>query len=134
MQSSTKFDWFVKKNGCILAKDRKTNRMAIAANWHPLMGFEVITSHLFCSITFTSLSGHPIMDKDTVDIGMHVLHHTGLFAEEYKIWILQGNDASKMNDFVSLKTFWDNAVQIAAFTAVPESQHGYGVAATDNDA
>jgi hypothetical protein len=33
-----------------------------------------------------------------------------------------------------LKTFWENAVQIAAFTAVPASQPGYGMAATNDDA
>ncbi len=97
------------------------------------MGFEVLNLHLFCGITFASLSGHPIMDKDTVDIGMHVLNHTELSPKEYKMWILRGNNASKMNDFVSFKTFWGNAVQIAAFTAVPASQHGYRMAATNDD-
>jgi len=32
------------------------------------------------------------------------------------------------------KSFWENAVQIAAFTSVPASQHGYGMAATDDNA
>ena len=54
----------------------------------PQWKFEVLTSRLFCGITFASLSGHPITDKDTVDIGVRVLNHTGLFAEEYKTWIL----------------------------------------------
>ncbi len=30
-------------------------------------------------------------------------------------------------------SFWENAVQIAAFTSVPASQHGYGMAATEED-
>jgi len=82
------FDWFVTKYGCTSAKDRKTNRTAMAANWHPSMGFEVLTSCLFRGITSASLLGHPITDKDTVDIGVRVLNRTGLFAEEYKAWIL----------------------------------------------
>ncbi len=98
------------------------------------MGFEVLTSCLFCGITFASLSGHPITDKDMVNIGVRVLNRTGLFPEEYKTWILRGNGASKTNDFVSFKTFWENAVQVVAFTAVPASQHGYGMAVTDDDA
>ncbi len=106
----------------------------MATSWHPSMGFEVLTLRLFCGITFASLSGCPITDKDTVYIGVCVLNHMGLFPKEYKTWILCGNEASKMNDFVSFKSFWENAVQIAAFTAVPASQHGYGVAATVNDA
>jgi hypothetical protein len=74
--------------------------MAMAANWHPSMGFAVLTLRLFCGITFASLSGCPITDKDTVNIGVHVLNRTGLFPKEYKTWILHGNEASKMNDFV----------------------------------
>jgi hypothetical protein len=108
--------------------------MAMATDWQPSMGFEVRTLCLFCSVTFASLSGHPIMDKDTIDIGMHILNRMGLFLKEYKMWILCGNDASKTNEFVSFKTFWENAVKIAAFTTVSESQHRYGMAPTNNDA
>ncbi len=50
------------------------------------------------------------------------------------MWILRGNDASKTNNFVSFKTFWENAVQIAVFTTLPVSQHGYGMAMTNNNA
>ena len=57
----------------------------MTANWHPSTGFEVLTSHLFCGITFASLSGHPITDKDTVNIGVCILNRTGLFPEEYKM-------------------------------------------------
>jgi hypothetical protein len=128
------FDWFVIKYGRDSAEDRKTNRMAMAANWHTSMGFEVLTSHLFHVVTFASLSRHPIVDKDTVDIGIHVLNPMGLFPKEYKTWILRGADTSKTNDFVSFKTFWENAVQIAAFTAFPASQHEYSMAPTNNNA
>ena len=82
------FNWFVTKYGRTSAKDHETNCTAMAANWHPSMGFEVLTSCLFRGVTFASLSGHPISDKDTVDNGVHVLNCTGLFAEEYKMWIL----------------------------------------------
>ena len=82
------FNWFVAKYGCTSAEDRETNRTAMATDWHPSMGFEVLTSRLFRGVTFASLSGHPITDKDTVDIGVRVLNRTGLFGEEYKVWIL----------------------------------------------
>ncbi len=78
------FDWFVVKYGCTLAEDRKTNRTAMATDWHPSMGFEVLTSRLFRGVTFASLSRHPITDNDTIDISVHVLNRTGLFAKEYK--------------------------------------------------
>jgi hypothetical protein len=54
----------------------------------PRWYFEVLTSRLFPGVTFASLSGQRITDKDTVDIGVRVLNHTGLFAKEYKTWIL----------------------------------------------
>jgi hypothetical protein len=75
-------DWFVIKYERTLAEDHETNRMAMAAKWHPSMGFEVFTSHFFCGITFASLSGNPIMNKVTVDISVHVLNHMGLFPKE----------------------------------------------------
>ncbi len=128
------FDWFVIKYGCTLAEDSKTNRMAMAANWHPSMGFEVLTLCLFCGTTFASLSGRPITDKDMVNISVRVLSCTGLFPKEYKMWILLGNNTRKTNDFVSFKTFWENPVQIAVFTAVSASHHRYGMAVTNNDA
>jgi hypothetical protein len=80
------FDWFVTKYGS--TEDCETNWTAMAADWHPSMGCEVLTSLLFRRVTFASLLGHPITDKDTVDIGVRILNCTGLFAEEYKMWIL----------------------------------------------
>ncbi len=53
--------------------------MAMAADWQPSMGFEVLTLHLFHGFTFASLSGHPITDKDTANIGVRVLNRMGLF-------------------------------------------------------
>ena len=73
----------------------------MAANWHPLMRFKVLTSHLFRGITFASLLGHPITDKDTADISVHVLNCTGLFAKEYKTWILRGDDPNNAIDFAA---------------------------------
>ena len=70
------FNWLIAKYGRTSAKDRETNRPAMAADWHPSMGFEVLTSCLFHGITFASLSGHPITDKDTVNIGVCVLNRT----------------------------------------------------------
>jgi hypothetical protein len=72
------FDWSIIKYGFTLAQDCKTDQTAISANWHPSMGFELLTLHLFCSVTFTSLSGHLIKDKNTIDISVHVINCTGL--------------------------------------------------------
>ncbi len=50
------------------------------------------------------------------------------------MWILHGDNSCKTNNFASFKTFWENAFQIAVFTAIPECQHRYGMAATNYDA
>ena len=128
------FDWFFVKYRHRLAEDCKTNQTTMAADWHPSMRCEVLTLCLFPGVTIASLSGHPITNKDTVNIGVHILDCRGLFAEEYKVWILPGNDANKTNHFTVFKSFWENAVQIVVFTSVPASQHRYGMAATNDDA
>ena len=69
-------DWFITKYGCTLAEDREMDLTAMAADWLLLMGFEVLTSCLFCSITYASLSGHPITNKDTINIGVRILNHS----------------------------------------------------------
>jgi hypothetical protein len=45
------FNWFVIKYGRTLAEDCETNHTAMAANWHPSMGFEVLTLRLFRGVT-----------------------------------------------------------------------------------
>ena len=97
------FDWFVTKYGRTSAKDCEANRTAMAADWHPSMGFEVLTSRLFGGVTFASLSEHPLTNKDTVDIGVRVLNRTGLFTKKYKTWILRGDDTNNAIDFAALK-------------------------------
>ncbi len=56
---------------------------------------------LFQGAMFANLAKHPILDDDIVDIGIHVIHYTGLFAEEYKAWITRGNTPTNTMDFVA---------------------------------
>jgi hypothetical protein len=35
--------------------------------------------------------------------------------------------------FAAFRTFWEMAVNITAFTAMPTSQHGYGMVATEDN-
>jgi hypothetical protein len=127
------FNWFVTSMDVLPPKIVKP----IVRQWPPtgIPRWDLrFTSRLFRGVTFASLLGHPITDKDTVDICVRVLNCTGLFAEEYKTWILQGDNAENAIDFAAFKSFWENAVQIAAFTSVLASQHGYSMVATNNDA
>jgi hypothetical protein len=127
------FDWFIFKYGRTSAEDRKANRTMMASEWHPSMGFELLAVRLFRGATFANLAKYPVNDDDIVDIGIRVLHQTGLFSEEYKTWILCGNNATKMNNFTTFRAFWADAVNIASFTATPASSHGYGMAAAKDN-
>ena len=128
------FTWFVTKYGRTSAEDRASNRNAMALEWHPSQGFELLIARLFRGATFAALAKYPIPDDDIVDIGIRVLHRTGLFAEEYKTWITRGDDPANDMSFAAFRIFWETAVNIAAFTATPASQHGYGMAAAEDDA
>ena len=128
------FAWFVTKYGCTSAEDRAANRNAMALEWHPSQGFELLVARLFRGATFANLAKYPIPDDDIVDIGIRVLHCTGLFAKEYKAWITRGNNAKNLMNFAVFHAFWETAVNIAAFTATPASQHRYSMAATEDDA
>jgi hypothetical protein len=99
------FDWFVFKYGCTLAEDREANHTVMASELHPSMGFKLLAARLFRGATFANLAKYPINDDDIVNIGIHVLHQTGLFAEDYKSWILCGNNAMKTNNFTAFRTF-----------------------------
>ena len=128
------FTGFVTKYGCTSAEDHASNPNAIALEWHPSQGFELLVARLFRGATFANLAKYPIPDADIIDIGIRVLHCTGLFAAEYKSWITCGDDATNSMNFAAFHAFWETAVNIAAFTATPASQHGYGMAATkDNE-
>jgi hypothetical protein len=127
------FDWFVFKYGRILAEDCKANRTVMASEWHPSMCFELLAAPLFRGATFAILTKCHINDDDIVDIGIRVLHQMGLFSEEYKTWILHGNNATKTNNFTAFRAFWADAVNIASFTATPASSHGYRMAAAKDN-
>jgi len=116
------------------AEDCAANRDTMDLEWHPLQGFELLVARLFRGATFANLARYPIPDADIVDIGIRVLHRTGLFAKEYKAWITSGDNATNSMDFAAFRAFWESAVNIAAFTATPASQHGYGMSAIEDDA
>ncbi len=121
------FAWFVAKYGCTSTDDPKANCIAMALEWHPSQGFELLVTRLFRGDTFANLTKHHIPDDDIVDINIRIIHQTGLFAEEYKAWIMHGNNPTNDMDFAAFHSFWETTVKIASFTATPALQHGYGM-------
>ncbi len=99
------FDWFVFKYGHMLAEDHEANRTVMALEWQPSMGFELLPTCLLSGATFANLAKYPINEDDIVNIGIRVLHRTGLFSEEYKTWILCGDNTMKTNNFTAFRTF-----------------------------
>jgi hypothetical protein len=128
------FAWFMAKYRSTSADDHEANCTAMALEWHPSQGFELLVAHLFREATFANLAKHPIPDDDIVDIGIRVIHQTGYFVEEYKAWIMRGDNPTNNMDFATFRSFWETAINIASFTATPAVQHGYGMNAVKYNA
>ena len=100
------FSWFVAKYSHTSAEDRATNRSLMVLVWHPSQVFELLVARLFHGATFVNLTKYPILDIDIVNIGIRVLHCTGLFAKEYKAWITCGNNPNNSMTFAVFCSFW----------------------------
>jgi hypothetical protein len=127
------FAWFVIKYGHTSADDCKANCTDMALEWHPSQGFQLLAVCLFRGATFVNLAKHPIPDDDIVNIGIPIIHRTGLFVEEYKAWITRGYNPTNNMDFSAFHTFWETAVNIVSFTATLALQHGYGMNAVEDN-
>jgi hypothetical protein len=99
----------------------------MAIEWHLAQGLELLVAHLLRGVTFTNLDKHPIPNNDIFDIGIWVIHCTGLFVEEYKAWIACGNTPTNTMYFTMFRIFYDTAITIALFTTILASQHSYGM-------
>jgi hypothetical protein len=129
------FNWFITKYGRTTTKDREENWQRMATTWHPSKGFEHLAMHLFIGISYASTARYPMDDRDVIDIGLRIIKHCGMYAKEYKNWILCENAVppivKKINSF---KEYWADTIALVNQTAVPASQHGYGMTAMDDDA
>jgi hypothetical protein len=129
------FDWFIMKYGCTTTKDCKENWQRIAATWHPFKGFKPLAMRLFIGASYTSTASYPINDCGIIDIGLRIIKHCGMYAEEYKYWILHKKEVPPIIKMInSFKEFWANAIALANQTAVLALQHGYGMTAMNNNA
>jgi hypothetical protein len=94
------FAWFVAKYGRTSVDTHKANRTAM-----PSQGFKLLVMHLFQGATPANLAKHPIPDDGIVNIGIHIIHLTGLFAEVYKAWITCSNNRANNMDFATFRLF-----------------------------
>jgi hypothetical protein len=129
------FDWFIMKYGKTMAKDCKDNWQRMAADWHPSDGFKPLATRLLIDASYASAARYPMDDCDVIDIGLHVIKRCGMYSEEYKKWIACENKTPAIVKTIdSFKEYWANAIALVNQTAVPASQHGYGMAAMDDNA
>jgi hypothetical protein len=129
------FDWFITKYGLATTKDRKENWQRMATTWHPSEGFEPLATLLFIGASYASAVCYPIDDRDVINIGLCIIKHCGIYAKEYKNWILRKNAVPPIIKTInSFKEYWADAIAIVNQTAMPASQHGYGMTAMDDDA
>jgi hypothetical protein len=56
---------------------------------------------------FANLAKHPIPNNDIFDMGILVMNHTSLIAEESKAWTTRGNNSTNTMDFATFRTFWE---------------------------
>ena len=79
-------------------------------------------------------TGYPIVDRDIVNIGIHVIKRCGLYAEEYKSWIAQATATPCIVETLNtFKKFWADKITLVNQTAIPASLHGYGMAMVNDD-
>ncbi len=131
-------DWFIKKHGVTMAEEREENRQRIAADWQPTDGFEQLVTRLFLGTSYASAARYPMEKCNIIDISLRMIKCCGMYAKEYKAWISIENTGQLANPRIkqmldSFKGFWSNVITLVNQTNVPALQHGYGMAAMDNN-
>ncbi len=73
-------------------------------------------------------------NHDIINIGLCVIKRCGMYAKEYKNWILHENAVPLiLNTINSFKEYWVDAIALFNQTAVLALQHGYGMTAMDDN-
>ncbi len=127
------FDWFITTYGRTTTKDCEENCQRMAATWHPSKGFEPLAMRLFIGASYASAARYLMDDCDVIDIGLRIIKHCGMYAKEYKNWISCKNAVPSIVETInSFKKYWANAIALVNQTAIPASQHGYGMTAMDD--
>ena len=128
------FDWFIKNDGKSTTKDCEENRQQMAPDWHPFNGFEPLATRLFIGASYASAVRYPMDDRDVINIGLRVIKHCGMHSKEYKNWIARKNESLPIREMIdSFKEYWANMIVLVNQTAAPALQHGYNMAAMEDD-
>jgi hypothetical protein len=128
------FMWFVDHYGKTTVEDHEANRQQMAASWHPADGFDTLVRCLFTGTAFAGCTNFTLANCGIVNIVLRSIKQCGMYAKEYKAWIAcKAIYPRIVKTFDSFKTFWVAKITLVNQTAIPASQYGYGMAATNND-
>ncbi len=84
--------------------------------------------------THASAARYPMSNCDVIDIGLHVIEHSRMYAEEYKKWTLRKNTVLPIIKTIdSFKEYWAGMIALINQMAVSALQHGCGMIAVDDD-
>jgi hypothetical protein len=132
------FHWFTKKYGVTTAEEREESRQRMAADWQPTDSFDQLVTRLFLSALYASAARYPMEEHNIIDIGLSMIKHCGLYTKDYKAWIGIENAGQLANPRVkqtlnSFKGFWSNTITLVNQMSIPALQHGYGMAAMEDN-
>ena len=129
------FHWFIDKYGKTITEDSEANWQQMAAKWHPSKGFEPLAMSLFIGASYANAARYPMQDRDVIDIGLHVIKRCGMYSEEYKNWIAREQESPPIVKTIdSFTEVWSGAIALVNQTVTPALQHGYDMAAVNNNA
>ena len=107
------FEWFAQHYGTLTAEDRDANCQRMATNWHSGDGFDALTLRLFTGVAYANATGYPIVNRNIVDIVIHVIKQCGLYTEEYKSWIAQATATPRIvKTLNTFKMFWADKIML----------------------
>jgi hypothetical protein len=129
------FDWFITKYGRTMTEDYEANWQSVATTWHPSKDFEPLAMRLFIGASYTSAARYPMDNCNVINIGLCVIKHCGMYAKEYKNWILRKNAVPPIIKMIeSFNEYWANSIALINQTAVLVLKHGYSMTDVDNNA
>ncbi len=74
-------------------------------------------------------------DRDVIDIGLRIIKRCGMYAKEYKNWILRKNPVPPIIKTInSFKEYWADTIALVYHTAVLALEHGFGMTVMDDAA
>ena len=107
----------------------------MAANWHPSGSFEPLATCLFIGASYTSMACYLMDDRNVINIGLRIINRCGMYSKKYKIWIARENKSPPITETInSFKEYWAKTITLINQTAALTFQHGYNMAAMDDDA